>query len=397
MIVEPFFRGALSATAHPAGCRAQVRAWIDRLANLTPGRPVRALVIGSSGGVGLAARIVTAFGAGSPSIGVALERPGVANRPGTAGWYRCVAFEDAAAEAGLSSRTVIGDAFADTVKARVAELVAAELGQLDLLLYSVAAPRRHNPRTGCDHRSVIKSLGQPFSERGYDLGSAQVLPMSMPVASPAELADTVAVMGGEDLAWWVELLRDRRLLATGFSCVALSYVGVPRLAASYRAGTLGAAKDHLERTVRELDAQLRQHLDGSAEVAVLRALVTQSSAVIPMNTLYTMLLMRVLAERAAGEDVLDQAVRLLDTGAAAVPTGRDSRNRRRLDDREQRADVQDELWRRWSRASTETVDELAAVADYRGELHALYGFGVAGVDYAADVDPVCHSDRLVLA
>ena len=246
-----------------------------------------------------------------PPSGSARSGPACANRPGTAGWYRCLAFERAAAEAGLVSATLTGDGFADTVKQATADLVAERLGQLDLLVYSVAAPRRHDPRTGQVHSSAIKAIGEPVTGLDYDLAADAVLTRTMPAADEREIADTVKVMGGEDFAWWVAALRERGLLATGVRCVALSYVGVPRLAATYRGGTLGRAKQDLEDRTRAVDAELRAAGLGSAEVAVLRALVTQASTAIPLNTLYTMLLLQVLAEFSVTEDVLDQGVRLV--------------------------------------------------------------------------------------
>jgi enoyl-[acyl-carrier protein] reductase/trans-2-enoyl-CoA reductase (NAD+) len=398
MIVEPYFRGARCAQAHPTGCQRQLLDWIDRIQRGPRlGAPQRVLVIGCGGGLGLAARVASAFGRGSATVGISPERPGAANRPGTAGWYRCLAFERAAAEAGLVSATLTGDGFADTVKQSAADLVAERLGQLDLLVYSVAAPRRHDPRTGRLHTSAIKAIGAPVTGRDYDLDADAVVTRTMPVASDQEVADTVKVMGGEDFGWWVAMLRERGLLATGVRCLTLSYVGVPRLAATYRGGTLGRAKQDLEDRTRAVDAELRAAGLGSAEVAVLRALVTQASTAIPLNTLYTMMLLQVLAEFSVSEDVLDQGSRLVADGPVAPL---DSEGRRRLDSAEQRPDVQAEIWRRWDLVTggpaAGLTTRLAAAAErYRRQVHQLYGFDVEGVDYRADVDPAGHCDRLV--
>ncbi|HST49300.1 bifunctional NADH-specific enoyl-ACP reductase/trans-2-enoyl-CoA reductase [Jatrophihabitans sp.] len=395
MIVEEYFRGARAAYAHPAGCQRQLRDWIDRVrTGPRLGDPQRVLVVGSGGGLGLAARVASAFGRGSATVGVSPERPGAANRPGTAGWYRCLAFERAAAEAGLASATLVGDGFADTVKQAAADLVAERLGQLDLLVYSVAAPRRHDPRTGRLHASAIKAIGEPVTGLDYDLAADAVVRRTMPVAGEEEIADTVKVMGGEDFAWWVAALRERGLLATGVRCLTLSYVGVPQLAATYRGGTLGRAKQDLEDRTRALDAELRAAGLGSAEVAVPRALVTQASTAIPLNTLYTMLLLQVLAECSVAEDVLDQGVRLV----AGSPAPLDPEGRRRLDGQEQRPDVQAEIWRRWQLVADGPAGRLTpAVERYRRLVRQLYGFGVDGVDYRAEVDPAEHCDRLVPA
>ncbi|HJQ01830.1 MAG TPA: hypothetical protein VJ851_09530 [Jatrophihabitans sp.] len=395
MIVEPYFSGARCAQAHPTGCLRFTEDWIRRAKNGPRlGPPQRVLVIGSGGGVGLAARVASAFGRGSASIGVSLERPGSPNRPGTAGWYRCLAFERAADRAGLVSRTVIGDAFADTVKQAVAELVAALLGKLDLLVYSIAAPRRFDPRAGKGYTSVIKALGEPVVGLDYDLASDRLVVRTMPVASADEVSQTVKVMGGEDFTWWVELLRARRLLAPGVRCLTLSYVGVPQLARTYRHGSLGRAKDDLEACARQVNAELRAAELGCAETAVLRALVTQASTAIPLNTLYTMLLLRVLTERSVVEDPLDQANRLVTEELS----GRlDEAGRRRLDEAEQSAEVQAEIWRRWRLLSDKSVAELAGVDDYRRQVHQLYGFDVPAVDYRAEVEPRQGSTRLVAA
>lgn len=393
MIVEPYFRGARCAHAHPTGCQQQVRGWIDRIRRGPRlGPPQRVLVVGSGGGLGLAARVASAFGRGSATVGVSLERPGAANRPGTAGWYRCLAFERATAAAGLVSATLTGDAFSDVVKQSTADLVAERLGQLDLLVYSVAAPRRQDTRTGRIHTSVIKAIGEPVVGLDYDLAADRVVTRTMPVASEQEVADTVKVMGGEDFDGWVALLRRRGLLATGVRCLTLSYVGVPRLAATYRGGTLGRAKQDLEDRTRTVDAALREAGLGSAEVAVLRALVTQASTAIPLNTLYTMLLLQVLAERSVTEDALDQGSRLVADGPVARL---DEQGRRRLDEQEQRPDVQAEIWRRWQLLADGPATGLPAAARYRRQVHQLYGFDVDGVDYRAEVDPAQHCERLV--
>lgn len=220
--------------------------------------------------------------------------------------------------------------------------------------------------------------------------------MRMEAATDEEVADTVAVMGGEDLRWWIDTLRRGGLLATGFRCLALSYIGVPRLHATYRGGTLGAAKDDLESTIRQIDADLRGDGIGTAATVVMRPLVTQSSLAIPMNLLYTMLLERVLDEMGVGEDVLDQGIRLIR--ASGCDSDRvDEHGRVRLDDAEQRTDVQNEIWRRWDLVNTRTVKDLAAVDVVDRQRLQLYGFGIAGIDYEAEVDPVAESDRVVLA
>lgn len=391
MIVRPTFRGALCPVAHPDGCAAVVADWFSRAG---AGRsPRRVLVIGSSGGLGLAARVCAAA-SGSATVGVSLDRPGTPVRTGTAGWYRAVAFEEHAARAGLRSATVVGDGFSDTVKARTAAVVKGTLGQVDLVIYSVAAPRRRHPRTGILAESSIKTIGRAFTERGYDLSAREVRTMTLDVASPAEVAATVSVMGGADWRRWMAALHLEGLLADGARTLAFSYVGPRRLWPSYRGGTLGAAKSHLEQTGTLLDTTIQRRYGGSARVAVMPALVTQASVVIPMNTLYTMLL---LDAQHAGDDVLDQGRRAMEALMCDTALGIDDQGRLRLDDRELDDAVQRRIWSAWPHLTTADTEQLDGTRIFERQLRALYGFEIAGVDYAAEVDPVvAPGDRLVL-
>ncbi|WP_433616673.1 enoyl-[acyl-carrier-protein] reductase FabV [Dactylosporangium sp. CA-139114] len=396
--IRPLFRGAVSATAHPDGCAEHVRSWIRRA---VPGRPAgtapRLLVIGTSGGLGLAARVAASFGLRSASVGVCLERPGSAERTGSVGWYRAVAFEQEAAGQGLVSATVVGDAFADETKHRVCELVRRTLGQVDLVVYALAAGRRRDRRDGAVRHSVLKAIGTPFREKSFDLQNRRVVTTTLDVATPAEIADTVAVMGGEDWSAWIDALRERGLAADGMRTVALSYEGPPRLRPTYRDGTMGRAKDHLESTAELIDHRLRDSCGGAARIAVMRALITQSSLVIPMSNLYMILLMRVAAARDAGEDTFDQGRRLLDAmlDPGLAPT--DARGRLRLDDIETRPDVQADLWQRWDMVSTADVAEVGDVAAFEREMQAIYGFGVPGVDYAASANLIRTNTNVVVA
>ncbi|MGQ0839519.1 enoyl-ACP reductase FabV [Actinokineospora sp.] len=397
MIIAPAFRGPLSVTAHPAGCAAHLRSWLDRARAAEPiAAPRRVLVVGSSGGLGLAARVGAAFGGGSGTVGVCLERGGSETRTATPGWYRSAAFEEAAGQAGLPAATVVGDAFAERTKAATCDVVRDLLGQVDLVVYSVAAPRRTHPHTGTVHRSVIKTVGEPFTEKGYTVSTGQVREMTLGPATEAEIADTVAVMGGEDWAYWLSALGSAGVLAPGARTVALSYVGTPQLAPTYRQGTLGAAKDDLERTARQLDAHLAES-GGGAHVAVMQALVTQSSVAIPMSSLYTVLLLRALADAGIRQDVFDQGRRLIADGFAdGARPSMDDFGRIRMDDREFDPAVQAQVWDRWAATTSENLAELGDVAAFDAEMRALYGFGILGVDYAADCDPAATFPGAVL-
>lgn len=305
-------------------------------------------------------------------------------RLGTAGWYRAAAFEDLASVAGPNSATVLGDVFEDRTRARTAEAVARILGRVDLLLYSIAAPRRRDPRTGRTYISAIRTVGEPFTARGYDVASRRVHDTTMTAATPAEVADTVKVMGGEDWQWWVEALSAAGVLADGVRTVALSYDGPPELRATYRGGTLGAAKDDLERRASYIGAGLASRHGGTASVAVLPAMTTTSSVVMPTGVLYTMLLDRETRAWGTHQDVLDAGRTLLDAVLAVDPLT-DDRGRLRLDNHEWdppvRAAVSDAL-AHWSNAELEAALDRDA---FHAQLGALYGFGVEGVDYDAEV------------
>ncbi|MER6916684.1 enoyl-ACP reductase FabV [Streptomyces sp. NPDC000594] len=390
MIIRPVRRGPVWVTAHPEGRAAVVRGTVAavRARGTRPG-PRSVLVIGASSGLGLATRIAAAFGHRAATVGVCLERPGAPNRPGTAGWYNAAALERELPAAGLYGRTVVGDAFGDAVKERTARIIADELGGVDLVVHSVAAPRRTDPVTGRTHHSVIKTLGAPFTEKSFDAATDSVRSHTTPSASPEEVADTVEVMGGGDWERWIDALEAHGALLGGARTVAFSYVGNDWLAPTYRNGTLGRAKEHLEATARTLDRRLSGSLGGGARTAVMRALVTPASQVMPVQALYTLLLSRVTREAGLLETTDDQARRLLDHWYGGRPAPVDGEGRIRLDDIEMRADVQAEIRRRWDKVGgPETLAELGDLEHYRRAAERLHGFGVPGVDYTAPVDPV---------
>ncbi|MFD5112683.1 enoyl-ACP reductase FabV [Streptomyces sp. NPDC058391] len=400
MIVTPMLRGALCANAHPDGCAERVRrdiAYVQRRPEL-PGtdRPRSVLVVGGSAGLGLATRIAVSFGARAATLNVCLESPGTPTRTGTAGWYNTAALEKESRRAGLYARTVVGDAFSDEAKDRTARTIREDLGTVDLVVYSVAAPRRTDPETGQVRRSALKTLGKPFTAKTFDSSTGTVGLATVEPASDDEVRDTVAVMGGDDWRRWMDTLGRAGVLAPDVTTLAFSYIGNAALAPTYRAGTLGRAKEHLEATGRILDAGLRP--GGRALTAVMRAMVTQASQVIPAQTLYTVVLGQVMSELGLQEGPIEQAHRLLteqlyprtDHGMTAGthrPTT-DGLGRLRLDDLELRPDVQAEVDRRLGLADSATIGQLGAPASYRAESLALNGFGLPGVDYAADTDPV---------
>jgi enoyl-[acyl-carrier protein] reductase/trans-2-enoyl-CoA reductase (NAD+) len=388
MIVEPKIFNNVCLTAHPLGCARQVQEQIDyvRSRGPLPG-PRRALVIGSSNGYGLAARIVSAFAGGAPTVGVAFERPGSASKPGTAGWYNDAAFRAAAARAGLGAWSINGDAFSAEIKEQTLALVRRHLGPVDLVVYSIASPRRLDPVTGVLHSSVIKPIGKTYVSKTVDFQTGVVREVrAEPAGSEKEIDDTVKGMGGEDWVLWIDALEGSGLLAEGATTVAYSYIGPACTAPIYRDGTIGRAKEHLEGTAVELNRRLAAR-GGRAVVSVNKALVTRASAVIPAVPLYIALLYRVMKDKGLHEACIQQIDRLhRDYLFGPDPLPPDAEGRIRLDDREMRADVQEEVARLWRQVTTDNVERLSDIVGFREEYLRYHGFGVPGIDYHADVE-----------
>lgn len=384
MVVKPRVRGFICTTAHPTGCAAQVREQIARVAPLASG-PKKALVVGASAGYGLASRIVAGFGGGAATLGVSLEKAPTATRTASAGWYNNAAFEAAAAARGLHARTLDGDAFADETKARAVAEVREALGQVDLFVYSLAAPVRRHPRTGVTHRSAIKPLGETFHVKTLNQATGEVHEAMLEPATDAEVADTVAVMGGEDWEFWMDALLAADALAPGCKTVSYTYIGSELTWPIYWQATLGKAKEDLDRAAAAIRERLAP-LGGEARVAVLKAVVTQASSAIPVVPLYFSLLFRVMKEHGTHEDCLAHIDRLFRTGLYAGDAPQlDAAGRIRMDDRELAEAVQAEVRKRWPLVATENVAELADLDGIREDFLKIFGFGVAGVNYEADV------------
>jgi enoyl-[acyl-carrier protein] reductase/trans-2-enoyl-CoA reductase (NAD+) len=388
MIIQPKVRGFICTTAHPAGCAAEVARQAEHCRGLEIAGegPRAALVVGASMGYGLSSRIAAAFGGGAATVGVIFDKPASDKRTATAGWYNTAAFHRLAEEHGLYARSVNGDAFSPEVKRETVETIRRDLGRVDLLVYSIGAPRRTLP-DGTVAKSVLKPIGAPYRNKTIDVESGTVSEVSLEPATAGEVAETVRVMGGEDWEDWVRALREGDALAPEATVLAYSYIGPELTYPVYRRGSIGAAKDHLEATARRLDAELRRH-GGRGFVSVNKGVVTQSSSAIPVVPLYISLLFRVMKEKGLHEGTAEQMGRLLAdrlyTGGE-VPV--DEEGRIRLDDWEMRQDVQAEVARRWREVSSENVAQLADLAGYRRDFLLLFGFGAQGVDYAADVDP----------
>lgn len=387
-VVSPTGRGFLLLDAHPTGCSRSVTdmvAQIPRPQQLPERRPV-ALIIGSSAGYGLATTLAGLVGHGVHGVGVAFERP-PGRRTGTAGWYRTIATDAVAAEVGSDFTFVNADAFADTTKAEVLDLLEKRFGGIDFLVYSVAAPRRIDPRSGTTYASVIKPLGAAHTTRTLEFdsdGTPLLREVTAQPAGEAEAADTVQVMGGEDWSRWITALGERGLLRTGFRTVALSYIGSGLTAAIYRDGTIGAAKVHLEQTARELDERLAG-VGGRALTSVNGAAVTQASTAIPGIALYVSLLRATLGDEL--QSPVEQSVRLWAQLTGTAPLDLDEQGRLRLDRWELDPAVQAAVAERWRAITPDTIAEGADVDWFRAQFRGLYGFDVPGVDYSAPVDP----------
>jgi enoyl-[acyl-carrier protein] reductase/trans-2-enoyl-CoA reductase (NAD+) len=387
MIVAPKIRGFICTTAHPAGCARHVADQIAVVKNRGPiaNAPKKVLVIGSSTGYGLASRIATAFGGGAATIGVFFERAAEGDRTATAGWYNTAAFEREAAAAGLYARSFNGDAFSDEMKKTVVEAVKQDLGQVDCVIYSLASPRRVHPRSGEVFKSVLKPIGQPYSNKNLNTTNGQVNEVSIEPANDEEIAHTTAVMGGEDWEMWIDALQKADALAPGVRTLAYSYIGPSLTWPIYKNGTIGRAKEDLERAQRDIDSKLAP-LGGKAWVSVNKALVTQASSAIPVVPLYISILYKAMKAAGSHEECAEQMDRLFRERLNTSTPAMDEAGRLRLDDWEMADDMQKLVGERWNSITTENLAELADFAGYQQSFHRLFGFGLEGVDYSADVD-----------
>jgi enoyl-[acyl-carrier protein] reductase/trans-2-enoyl-CoA reductase (NAD+) len=385
MIVAPKIRGFICTTAHPDGCAKHVAEQIAVVKNRGPiaNGPKKVLVIGSSTGYGLASRIAAAFGSNAATIGVFFEKPGDPDKCGTAGWYNSAAFEQEANAAGLYAKSFNGDAFSDAMKAEVIAAIKADLGQVDCVIYSLASPRRTHPKTGEIFKSVLKPIGQSYTNKNLNTTNGVVDEVTIQPAENDDVAQTVAVMGGEDWEMWIDALLAENLVAPGTQTYAYSYIGPELTWPIYKNGTIGKAKEDLERVQRALDAKLAP-LGGKAWVSVNKALVTQASSAIPVVPLYISLLYKVMKEQGTHEDCIEQMDRLFRERLTDPQP--DEVGRIRLDDWEMDPKVQEPVIANWQKVTTENLKELADLDGYQSSFLRLFGFGLDGVDYDADTD-----------
>lgn len=396
MIIQPRVRGFMCVTTHPVGCAANVREQVAFVKGRPPleNGPRKALVIGASTGYGLASRISAAFGARAATLGLFFEREGSPGKSGSAGWYNSAEFTRLAVEEGLYAKNLNGDAFSDAVKEKTIETIRQDLGQVDLVVYSLASPRRQHPKTGVIYTSSLRPVGKDVVLHGLDTDKEIVKEVSIPAATRDEIDDTVAVMGGEDWEMWIDALDAAGVLANGARTTAYTYVGEKITWEIYWNGTIGAAKQDLDRRVLGIREKLAR-TGGDARVSVLKAVVTQASSAIPVMPLYLSLLFKVMKEQGTHEGCIEQVDALFRDSLYGENPILDAEGRLRADGHEMRPEVQNAVTELWSRVSTENLGELADFPAYKSEFLRLFGFGIDGVDYGADVDPVVPMPGLV--
>ncbi|EAR53206.1 hypothetical protein SKA34_15818 [Photobacterium sp. SKA34] len=396
MIIKPKTRGFICTTTHPVGCEENVKEQIAYTKAQGPiaNAPKRVLVVGSSSGYGLSSRIASAFGGGAATIGVFFEKPGTEKKPGTAGWYNSAAFDKFAKEEGLYSKSLNGDAFSNEAKQKTIDLIKEDLGQVDMVIYSLASPVRKLPETGEVIRSCLKPMGETYTATAVDTNKDVLIEASIEPATEQEIADTVTVMGGQDWELWIDALSDAGVLADGCKTVAYSYIGTEITWPIYWHGALGQAKMDLDRAATELNEKLALH-GGSANVAVLKSVVTQASAAIPVMPLYIAMVFKKMREEGVHEGCMQQILRMFNQRLFKVDGTAlevDDENRLRLDDWELREDIQQHCRDLWPNVTNENLFDVADYQQYKDEFLKLFGFGIDAVDYDADVNPVVEFD-----
>jgi enoyl-[acyl-carrier protein] reductase / trans-2-enoyl-CoA reductase (NAD+) len=388
MIIQPKVRGFICTNAHPQGCAANVQeqiAFIQQQPAISGG-PKNVLVIGSSTGYGLASRITAAFGCGANTLGVFFERPGTDKKTASAGFYNAAAFDDLARAKGLYAESINGDAFSNEIKQQVIETLKAGMGKVDLIVYSLASPRRTDPATGETYQSVLKPMREAYTTKNLNTDTLKISDVTLEPATEAEITATVKVMGGEDWELWLNALADADLLADGVKTVAYTYLGEKITWPIYGKATIGKAKEDLDRAATAINQRLERH-QGQANVAVLKALVTQASSAIPIMPLYLSLLNKIMKEDGSHEGCIEQLYRLFTEGLYTPTPRLDAQNRLRMDEKELAAHIQAKVEALWPVVTEENLFELTDFKGYNAEFLKLFGFGLEGVDYAADVNP----------
>lgn len=396
MVIQPKIRGFICTNAHPTGCAAHVNeqiAYVKSQGKLTNG-PKNVLVIGASTGYGLASRITAAFGYGANTLGVFFEKEGVEKKTGSAGWYNTAAFQHAAEAEGLWSKNINGDAFSDEIKAKAIDVIKSELGQIDLVIYSLASPRRTDPKTGETHSSVLKPIGQTVTTKNLNTSKRIVDEVTVEAANEDEIANTIKVMGGEDWELWIDALQAAGVLAEGFKTAAYTYIGKELTWPIYGHATIGKAKEDLDRAAKALNDKTAA-LKGEAYVASLNAVVTQASSAIPIMPLYISALFKVTKEEGIYEGTIEQIHGLFTENLFGETPRFDEGGHLFQNYKELQDDIQARIQHIWDATTTETIDELTDYVGYHNEFLRLFGFGIESVDYAAEVDPVVEINHML--
>lgn len=396
MIIKPRVRGFLCVTTHPVGCEANVKQQIEYVRACAPisGGPKKVLVIGASTGYGLAARITAAFGCGADTLGVCFERPGSENKPGTAGWYNTAAFHKFAEADGRYAKSVNGDGFSDEIKQKTIDIIKQDLVRVDLVVYSLAAPRRTHPKTGQVFTSTLKPIGSPITQRSLDTDKEVVKEIILQPATQEEIDSTVAVMGGEDWQMWIDALLAAGALSDRAKTTAFTYLGEKITHDIYWNGSIGAAKKDLDQKVLGIREKLAV-TGGDARVSVLKAVVTQASSAIPVMPLYLSLLFKVMKEQGTHQGCIEQLHALYRESLYGNSPRLDPEGRLRADYQEVRPEVQARVEQLWHQVTDNNIYELTDFAGYKTEFLRLFGFGIEGVDYQADVNPSVEIPNLV--
>ncbi|HEY3700293.1 MAG TPA: enoyl-ACP reductase FabV [Spongiibacteraceae bacterium] len=409
MIIKPRVRGFMCVTTHPVGCAANVKKQIDYVksrgpivqnmdvgtSNMGANGPKKVLVLGASTGYGLASRITAAFGGDAATLGVFFEREGTADKPGSAGWYNSAAFHQYAEAAGLYAKSINGDAFSADIKRKTIDTIKADLGQVDLVIYSLAAPRRTHPVTGVVHTSTLKPIGKDVTQRGIDTDKEITKEVTLTAASQEEIDNTVAVMGGEDWQMWIDALAAAGVLANGAKTTAFTYIGEKVTWDIYWHGTIGVAKQDLDKRVIDIRKKLAAH-GGDARVSVLKAVVTQASSAIPIMPLYLSLLFKVMKADGSHEGCIEQVDGLFRNSLYGATPIVDSEGRLRADGKELRPEIQNKVAELWSQVNNDNLYDITDFKGYKQEFLRLFGFEIDGVDYEADVDPLVPIKNLVV-
>ena len=389
MIIKPRVRGFMCVTTHPGGCEKNVKQQIDyvKSCGAIAAGPKRVLVIGASTGYGLSSRIVAGFGCGASTIGLFFEKEGTERKPGSAGWYNSAAYHKFAEAEGLYAKSINGDAFSDEIKDKTIELIKADLGQVDLVVYSLASPRRQHPKTGEVHMSTLKPIGESIEGTGLNTDKQEVTRFTLEPASQEDIDNTIAVMGGEDWQMWIDALDDAGVLADGAKTTAYTYLGDKITWDIYWHGTIGAAKKDLDKRVLDIRAKLAAS-GGDARVSVLQAVVTQASSAIPAMPLYLALMLQVMKDENVSHGCIEQVYSLFRNSLYGTDPQYDEEGRLRADAWELQPEIQQRIEQMWADTTTENLYEVSDFAGYKQGFLQLFGFEVDGVDYEADVDTI---------